>query len=103
MTYYKSKERPYFGTTDKEGIFRIKNMPPGRYDISAGAEGWEMQKDPMGGRYGKRIQIRDHDRKITIKMYPEGTLPKQDPNSQTPITETMQQWWDQLMEPNKTK
>jgi hypothetical protein len=103
MTHFKSRERPYFGKTDEEGMFVFKNMPPGSHDISARTEGWEMPKDPMGSRFGKRIQVRDHDRKITIKLYPKGKLPKVDPNSQTPLSDTVKQWWDQLMESNKTK
>lgn len=49
LGYLLAFEHPYFAMSDSSGEFRIPDVPPGTYRISAWHEGWaEVGRDPEG-------------------------------------------------------
>jgi hypothetical protein len=50
-------DHPYFATTDKDGKFELKTLPPGTYTIEAWHEkfGTQQQKVTLGPKDSKEI------------------------------------------------
>jgi hypothetical protein len=44
------RDNPYFAVTDESGRFRITDVPPGRYKLTAWHEGWVVTGKDKDGR-----------------------------------------------------
>ena len=66
---------PYFSVTDGNGIFEIKNLPPGEYLIEAWHEklGVQSQKIKIEPQETKEIEFR-----FSLKLSSRGTLVPRD-------------------------
>jgi hypothetical protein len=97
--YFQANGHPYMKTTDKDGIACLNNMPNGFHRIGVYEKEWELRTDPMSGDRVKLVKVQDKDRSVTVKVFPKGTLPRNN-QQQPPITETIMNWWSQLIEGN---
>jgi hypothetical protein len=43
-------EHPYFAVTDENGSFKLEHIPPGKYNVIAWHEPWELKGKDKGGR-----------------------------------------------------
>jgi hypothetical protein len=65
-------EHPYYTTTDAEGRFDLKNVPPGEYELVAWLRNWQVldrERDPETGRI-MRVKFAEpfqQTRKVTVE------------------------------------
>ena len=77
-SYVKSKSKKYSGETDKEGVARLIDMPPGWQHIFATHDDWEMQKK-AGSPFSqpvRTVKVGGEAQEFTFKMFPKGAVPK---------------------------
>ncbi len=94
-SYFRSKGHSYMKKTDKNGMVQLKNMPKGSHGFGVHEQEWEMKVDPVSGDRETRVKVGDKDLNITIKLYPKGSLPR---NNQQPLPEVIAAWWNRIME-----